>query len=58
LSWGYNKTAAMAAVIGSAVISWALPGYRMVPGSSVYKAKGYRVYQCLIVRSNNKEKIN
>jgi hypothetical protein len=31
----------MAAVIGSAVISWALPGYRMVPGSSVYKAKGY-----------------
>jgi hypothetical protein len=38
---GYDKTAAMAAVIGSAVISWALPGYRMVPGSSVYKAKGY-----------------
>ena len=33
--------AAMAAVIVSAVTSWALPGYRMVPGSSVYKAKGY-----------------
>jgi hypothetical protein len=38
---GYDKTADVAAVIVSAVISWALPGFRMVPGSSVYKAKGY-----------------
>lgn len=38
------STAAIAATAGAAstVIPWALPGFQMmVPGSSVYKAKGY-----------------
>ena len=35
------SAAAMVAVIVGAAIPWALPGFRMVPGGSVYKAKGY-----------------